>query len=112
MREIPMPPDNRTVALEPTLDAARNDGGLRIALASAMARKDDPPGAETQIGGFVYEIADRVAREVERRDRAVKARGLREAAVAAELKPGSPWVHVAGWLRRLADQIEQGGADV
>ena len=41
----------------------------------------------------------------------IKARAIRELAAEAELKPGSPWVHVAGWLRRRADEIERGESD-
>ena len=106
-----MPSDNRTVAEQSALDAACHDGGLRIDLANAMWRRDYQPGAEALIGGFVYEIADRVARVVEERDRQIMALGLREAAMEAELKPGSPWIHVAGWLRRRADEIERGESD-
>jgi hypothetical protein len=36
-----------------------------------------------------------------------RAAALREAAAAAEVKPGTPWLHFAGWLRTRADQIEQ-----
>lgn len=72
MTDIPMPPDNRPVAERASLDAALNDGGLRIALASAMWRRDYQPGAEAQIGGFVYEIADRIARIVEEREQGLR----------------------------------------
>jgi hypothetical protein len=63
-----MPSDNRPTAEESALDAARNDDGLRVLIVEAMWRGGELPTAAAQIGGYVYEIADRVARAVEARD--------------------------------------------
>ncbi len=104
---IRMPDDGRPVAEQSALDAARSDGGLRIAIACAITQRDTPPWAAAQSSGLVYETADRVARLVEERDTAVSAAALRDAAAIAEKKPGPTWPPFARWLRRLADEIEQ-----
>lgn len=94
MADIEMPQDGRPVAMQSALDAARNDDGLRAALAAGMWRRDYQPGAEAQIGGFVYEIADRVARVVEQREQELRKqiveRLRRAAAGRREYAHGTP----------------------
>jgi hypothetical protein len=72
MREIPMPPDRRPMAQQTALDAARNDDGLRVSLVRAIWRDEDLPTAAAEHGGYVYEIADRVARAVEKREQEIR----------------------------------------
>lgn len=63
--EIPMPPDGRPVAEQAALERARGDGGLRLRIVAALWERDALPTAAAQIGGYVYELADRVAAALE-----------------------------------------------
>ncbi|TYK45088.1 hypothetical protein [Actinomadura decatromicini] len=69
--EIPDAPEGWPSADPDSIVRARNDGGVRALIARAMWKRDYQPGAEANIGGMVYEIADRVAEqavpEIERR---------------------------------------------
>lgn len=47
-----------TTADPAAVERARTDGGSRAAIARALWRLGEQPGAEAQIGGYVYEIAD------------------------------------------------------
>ena len=106
MREIPMPPDRRPIAEKAALDAARNDDGLRVLLVKAIWRDDDLPTAAAQTGGFVYEIADRIARAVEERERELRATVARAHAFAAEMRSYcSPHGVAADYANRLEDVL-------
>ncbi|RBQ21562.1 hypothetical protein DP939_02300 [Spongiactinospora rosea] len=69
MIEIAMPTDGRPVAAGVALDRARSDGGLRLRIACALWQRDPQddrtPSAAGHLGGYVYEMADRVAAVVE-----------------------------------------------
>lgn len=58
---IPDAPADWTSADHDTVHRARTDGGLRATIARALWNRDYQPGAEAQIGGYIYEIADKVA---------------------------------------------------
>lgn len=62
--EIPDAPEGWPTADPATLVRARTDGGVRALIARAMWRRDYQPGPEANIGGMVYEIADRIAEQV------------------------------------------------
>lgn len=67
MPEIPDAPPGYPAANPAAVERARSDGGLRARIARAIWTRDYQPGPEAQLGGFVYEIADRVASEIEGR---------------------------------------------
>lgn len=59
--DISEPPDHRPTASRDAIDRARTDGGIRVLLVQAMWLRDDMPTTAAQFGGYVYEIADRLA---------------------------------------------------
>jgi hypothetical protein len=64
---IPPAPDGWHTADATALERARTDDGLRIRIVRALWRRDYLPGPEAQIGGYIYQIADRVAVAIEPR---------------------------------------------
>lgn len=76
MPEIPDAPPGWYTAESAALHQARTDGGLRARIAAALWTRDYQPGPEAEIGGYVYDIADRVAGVVEE----LAAQARREAA--------------------------------
>jgi hypothetical protein len=78
--EIPDVPEGWPTADPAAIVRAKSDGGIRALIARAMWRRDYQPGPEANIGGMVYEVADRVAAhalpEIERRIREQVAQDL------------------------------------
>lgn len=62
--EIPDATEGWPTADPAAMERARTDGGVRALIARAMWRRDYQPGPEANIGGMVYEIADRIAEQV------------------------------------------------
>ncbi|PZG49870.1 hypothetical protein C1I98_11180 [Spongiactinospora gelatinilytica] len=64
-----MPNDGRPVADRAALERAHSDDGLRLRIARALWQlgpwDDRTPTAAGHLGGYVYEMADRVAAVVE-----------------------------------------------
>lgn len=59
--KIPDAPEGWPTADPAAIERARNDGGTRALIARAIWRRNYQPGPEANIGGMVYEIADRIA---------------------------------------------------
>jgi hypothetical protein len=63
-RTIPIP--DRTPVNRDAIHRAQTDGGLRLHLADTLWNSDRPaPTGAAQIGGYIYEIADRLATTLE-----------------------------------------------
>lgn len=61
--QIPDAPEGWPSADSGAMVRARSDGGVRALIARAMWKRDYQPGPEANIGGMLYEIADRVAEQ-------------------------------------------------
>lgn len=61
---IPVP--ERALCHQPALDRAGTDYGFRVHLVDVLwGREGDTPTSEAKVGGYVYEIADRLATALE-----------------------------------------------
>jgi hypothetical protein len=63
-RTLPLP--DRTPVNRDAIHRAQTDGGLRLHLVDTLWNPDrEPPTGAAQIGGYIYEIADRLATALE-----------------------------------------------
>lgn len=70
---IPDTPPGYPTADPAAVERARTDRGLRLRLVRALWSRDELPTPYAQIGGYIYEIADRAAAEIEGRPPATRA---------------------------------------
>ncbi|MEV7013333.1 hypothetical protein [Streptosporangium sp. NPDC051022] len=91
MADIPDAPPGWFTAEPTALHNARTDGGLRARIAATLWNRDYQPGPEAEIGGYIYDIADRVAglveelrEQVRAEERAAIARMVRHYFAAAD----------------------------
>lgn len=71
---IPDTPPGYPTADPAAVERARTDRGLRLRFVRALWSRDELPTPYAKIGGYIYEIADRAASEIEGRPAAGSAR--------------------------------------
>lgn len=104
--QIPDAPPGWPCADDDAMQRARTDGGTRALLARAMWRRDYQPGPEANVGGMVYEIADRIAElavpEIERQVRAKVTADMKRAAAGRRDYASRASEHIAAELEAEA----------
>lgn len=100
MAEIPDAPEGWTSADPAAVERARTDGGLRAAAAAALWRPGRQAGAEAQIGGYLYEVVDKVVSAILPLI-AAQERAAERAAITADLQ------RAADGRRAYADAIDR-----